>query len=300
MDIKHLTHIVALADKRNFARAAEQINLSQPALTRSIQAVEAELGMQLFDRGTTEVTPTAAGDFLLERARRLVFDSRCLKRDMDLYRDAKIGDTAFGVGPFPTATFLAPLLVEIRKDFPEINLRVVVGNWEMQAAFLREESIEFFIAHARELPREADLSIRPLHRELGGLFVRDGHPLIGRSPLSLKEVWTYGVASVRLPMEVRSAFVKIMGLPPESSLPISLECDDIETLKRVALTTDTVLASTLWAVSSDVSRGALVPLSVDDLPAVGTEMGIVTLRGRTSSPMAGVIQQRLKKLVARA
>ena len=107
MDIKHLTHIVALADKRNFARAAEQLNLSQPALSRSIQSAEIELGLRLFDRGNTEVTPTAAGEFVLERARRLVFDSRCLKRDVELYRDRKLGDVAFGVGPYPAATFLA-------------------------------------------------------------------------------------------------------------------------------------------------------------------------------------------------
>ena len=107
MDIKHLTHIVALADKRNFARAAEHLHLSQPALSRSIQAAEAALNLRLFDRGALEVKPTPAGEFVLERARRLVFESRCLLRDVNLYRDRTLGNTAFGVGPFPAATVLA-------------------------------------------------------------------------------------------------------------------------------------------------------------------------------------------------
>ena len=107
MNLRRLAHIVALAERRNFARASEEVHLSQPALTRSIQAAEAELGLRLFDRGTTQVTPTPAGEFVIERARRLVFDGRCLKRDVDLYRDRKLGDTAFGVGPFPAATFVA-------------------------------------------------------------------------------------------------------------------------------------------------------------------------------------------------
>ena len=53
MDLRGWAHIVALAERRNFARASEEVHLSQPALTRSIQAAEAELGLRLFDRGTT-------------------------------------------------------------------------------------------------------------------------------------------------------------------------------------------------------------------------------------------------------
>lgn len=176
MDIKRLTHIVALADKRNFARAAERSNLTQPALTRSIQAAEAELGLRLFDRGGTEVTPTPAGEFVLERARRLVFDSRCLSRDMELYPDRRLGDTAFGVGPFPAATLLAPLLVGLRESFPGINLRVEVGNWDLLARRLRDEDIEFFIADTRDLPHDPSLLVRALRREPGSFYVRAGHP----------------------------------------------------------------------------------------------------------------------------
>ena len=76
MDLKRWTHIVAVADRRSFIRAAEQVHLSQPALTRSIQAAEAELGLLLFDRGTQEVVPTPAGEFIVARARQLVFDNR--------------------------------------------------------------------------------------------------------------------------------------------------------------------------------------------------------------------------------
>ena len=76
MDLKRWTHIVAVADRRSFVRAAEEVHLSQPALTRSIQAAEAELGLLLFDRGTQEVVPTPAGEFIVARARQLVFDNR--------------------------------------------------------------------------------------------------------------------------------------------------------------------------------------------------------------------------------
>src|ERR1035441_1602802 len=75
LDLKRLSHIVALADAGNFVRAAEKVNLSQPALTRSIQAAEVEFGVRLFNRGS-EITPTPAGEFVLEKARQLVLDAR--------------------------------------------------------------------------------------------------------------------------------------------------------------------------------------------------------------------------------
>src|SRR6202142_1769686 len=174
MDLRRLAHIVALAERRNFARASEQVHLSQPALTRSIQAAEAELGLRLFDRGSTQVTPTPAGEFVLERARRLVFDGRCLKRDVELYRERKLGDTAFGAGPFPAATFLAPLLAALRREFAQVALRVEVSNWELLLERLLDEDIEFFVADTRELPRDPRLVVRALRREPAGFYVRDG------------------------------------------------------------------------------------------------------------------------------
>src|SRR5574337_443604 len=96
IDLKRLAHVVALADEGHFGRAAERVHLSQPAFSRSIQAIESDLGLRLFDRGTDGAKPTPAGGFLIERARRLLFDARCLQRDAALYRDSKLGDTAFG------------------------------------------------------------------------------------------------------------------------------------------------------------------------------------------------------------
>ncbi|MDE2094458.1 MAG: LysR family transcriptional regulator [Burkholderiales bacterium] len=293
MDIKRLTHIVALADKRNFARAAEQAHLSQPALTRSIQAAEAELGLRLFDRGPLEITPTPAGEFLLERARRMVFDSRCLKRDMDLYRDRQLGDTAFGVGPYPAATFLGALLVELRRSFAGVHVRVEVGNWESLAKRLRDEDIEFFVADTRDLPPDAGLLVQPLMREAGGFYVRAGHPLAAGVAVSLRELWSHGIASVRLPAAVSGALAPLLGLPPSAPVPLAVECDDIETLKRVVLATDTVLAAPAASVADQVGCGTLLPVMVPELPPLFSAMGIVTLRGRTASPLAEWIVRRL-------
>ena len=293
MDLKRWAHIVAVADRRSFIRAAEQVHLSQPALTRSIQAAEAELGLQLFDRGTQEVVPTPAGEFVVARARQLVFNSRCLERDVALYRSRGLGDTAFGAGPIPASTFLAPLLASLRQEFPGINLRVEISNWQLLLKRLVDEDIEFFIADVRDLPSDPNLQLRALRREPGGFYVRAGHPLAERASVSLKQIWVHGVLSVKLPVEVRTVVARMLDAASPDELPLALECDDVGLLKNIALASDSVLAVTHAAIEQEVAAGLLRPLEVAGLPRIVSKASVVTLRGRTPSPMAELIVGRL-------
>ena len=297
MDLKRLSHIVAVAKTRNFARAAEQVHLSQPALTRSIQAAEAELGLRLFDRGS-EVTPTRAGAFVLERARQLLFEAASLERDVDLFRRQELGDTAFGAGSFPAGTFLAPLLAELRREFAGVNLRVEVSNCSLLLKRLLEEDIEFIVADTEELPHDRRLVIEALRREPAAFYVRKGHPLASRGRLSLDQVWAYGIASGRLPQSAVEMFAGMLDRATVAVPRLALECDDIDVLKRTALDSDVVLAMPSLAVRQEVDAGVLRQLSVRGLPPMSSATGIVTLRGRTPSPMAKVILTRLRSLPA--
>jgi DNA-binding transcriptional LysR family regulator len=293
MDLRRWTHVVAVADRRSFVRAAEEVHLSQPALTRSIQAAEAELGLVLFDRGPAEVRVTPAGEFVIARARQLVFNSRCLTRDVALYRNRGLGDTAFGAGPFPAATFLAPLLVQLRREYPGINLRVEIGNWELLVERLLTEDIEFFVAETRDLPADTRLQIRALRHEPGGFYVRAGHPLSMRRSVTLDQLWAHGAATVRLPEGLRAMLAKVLGLASHAELSIALQCDDVDVLKSVALACDLVLGAPHAAVADEVAAGTLQPLAVIGIPALYSQMGVITLRGRTPSPMAELILGRL-------
>jgi len=97
---RRLAHLVALAEEGSFARAAERVHLSQPALSRSIQALEDEFDIKLFDRAARGVVTTAAGRMLVERARRVLFEARCLFRDVELIRSDALGEVRIGMGPY--------------------------------------------------------------------------------------------------------------------------------------------------------------------------------------------------------
>ena len=110
------------------------------------------LGIRLFDRDIRGVRPTPAGEFVIERARKLLFEARCLQRDVDLYRDSQLGDTAFGVGPLLTATLMPRALAALRRQHPQVALRMEVGNWVQLLESLRTENIEFFAAMCATCP----------------------------------------------------------------------------------------------------------------------------------------------------
>src|SRR5258705_11464692 len=93
MDLRRLNHVVALADTLHFARAAEAVHLSQPAFSRSIQAIESNLGIRLFDRDVGDVRPTPPDKFVTVRARKLLFEARCLHVDMELSRISQLDTT---------------------------------------------------------------------------------------------------------------------------------------------------------------------------------------------------------------
>jgi DNA-binding transcriptional LysR family regulator len=286
MDLKRLKHLVALADTRNFGRAATQCHLTQSAFSRSIQAAEEEMGLQLFDRGTLEATCTDAGAFVVERARKLLFEKSCLERDVDLYRERLIGDLAFGVGPYPAATMVSPLLTEIRNRYPGVSVRVEVNNADYLAAHLRAEELDFYMADVRNVVAASDLTITRVTKLSGGFYVRTGHPLLDTASVTAASLLPFGLASVRLPEAVQVGLGALMGLGEGKRLPLAVECDDLNLLKALAETTDTVIGSTDAGTVQDVASKRLVRLNVTDAPPMFADMAIVSLRGRSYSPMA--------------
>ncbi|WP_349605389.1 MULTISPECIES: LysR family transcriptional regulator [Cupriavidus] len=294
MDLRRLTHVLALADELHFARAAARVHLSQPAFSRSIQAVEAELGLRLFERGDADVRPTPAGQFVIEGARKLLFDARCLQRDIDLYRDVELGDTAFGVGPFPAVTLMPRVLPELRQRHPKVGLRVVESNWKQLLERLRAESIEFFVSDTNDLPREAALTIRLLPPQQVEFYARAGHPLAGNR-CAFAQVWQFGLASATPPAMMQAALAAALGQSPSAAVP-ALECDNFAILRTVALSTETVLACTRALVVADVDAGTLVRLEVKDAPELIVRPGIVSLTGRTPSPMARCAMECIERV----
>lgn len=295
LDLKRMQHVVALAEESNFRRAAEKVDLSQPAFSRSIQAAERELGLRLFDRGATEARCTPAGTFFVERARALLHHGDRLGRDMAMFREREIGDVTFGTGPFPAASLVPLALADLRKRYPHVAVRVRLGNSHELLECVEREEHEFFVANARRVPQGGVFQVRNLGRMRGGFYVRRGHPLLARRHVKMNDLLPFGIGTGRLPDDVSAQFGRMMGLGAGQPLPIAVECDDVQLLKRVAIGSDTVIIGTDELLAAELGAGRLAQVHVDDFAGdfAHSQVGIVTLAGRTPSPAAAYLMDAL-------
>jgi len=294
IELRKLRHMSVLAEELNFARAAGKLNLTQSALSRSIQALEAELGGALFDRDLRKVTLTPMGRQVLPRARQLLQDAASLGREVDLMRNGDFGDVAFGAGPFPGGTFLPPILAQLAREHPRLHVEVEVNNWQNLTQHLLDERIEFFVADVRNVPKNRRLQVAHLGRQYGSLFCRAGHPLAGHELSAAAQVLDYPLAAVRMPVEILRQLGRYLGIDESDTWTPNLICDNPALLQTVALHSDAIMLSTFAATSDAVAAGSIVALVMPDQPKFFSDMGIVSLSGRTLSPAAAWLVKAMR------
>lgn len=285
MNLRQLSHLIALADAGRFVAAAERVHLSQAAFSRSIQALEAHWGLRLVERGPQGAVLTPAGRTLVERARRLVFDANCLERDAALLRGGLLGELVFGAGPVPAATLVPALLAELRRAAPGVVARVRYGNVDSLLAQLQDEAIEFFIGDPRMLSDTRGLEIVPVARIHGGVYARAGHPLLGAARATPADLARYGLGLVSISPQLQAYVAQGLGFSSPAELPVVVECDDLVTLARLAADGD-LLAALPRGLPIIESLG-LKPLGgMQTLGGLFVDAHAVWLRGRTLAPAA--------------
>lgn len=125
MELRHLRYFVAVADRLNFRQAAEQLHVTQPALSAQIKSLEAELGVRLLERNTRQVRLTDAGAVLLEHARRLLDGSReAVHATLEAARARRGRLTVGNISAFSTG-FMSPNLAAFRQRYPDVDVTLV-------------------------------------------------------------------------------------------------------------------------------------------------------------------------------
>src|SRR5215467_13043023 len=125
MNLRHLRAFVSIADAGGFVRAASRMNLSQPALSRQIRALETELGVPLFDRLGRRVRLTSEGEDLLRRGRRLLTEADSLGERARLLKAGETGILRVGATPQVIENMLANFLTQYRRRHPAVEVHLV-------------------------------------------------------------------------------------------------------------------------------------------------------------------------------
>ncbi len=174
MTLNELKYVVAVAQERNFRRAAERCFVSQPALSIAIQKLEEELGVQIFERSKTEITLTVVGNQIIEQAQRVLEETNKVKLVASEGNDPLIGPIRLGV-IFTVGPYLLPKIIPILKKLaPKMPLDIEEGLTANIEQHLRNGHLDVAIL---ALPFDApNIITEPLYDEAFKIVVSNNHP----------------------------------------------------------------------------------------------------------------------------
>ncbi len=186
MNLRDLEYLVALDEHRHFGRAAQSVYVSQPTLSTQIKKMEAELGVELVERGPRTVIFTAPGERILRRARRILAEADEIRAIARQASNPHTGTLRIGVFPTLAPYFLPHIMPALTERFPSLEILLV----EEKSAVLLDQLTKGSLDGALiAMPiNDEGFHVEPMFREEFVLAAPAGHPLGQRSRLRMADL----------------------------------------------------------------------------------------------------------------
>ncbi|WP_374986239.1 LysR family transcriptional regulator [Streptomyces fradiae] len=187
MDLRQLEYFVAVAEERNFTRAAERVHISQSGVSARIRRLERELGAELFDRSARTATLTPAGEAALVHARAALAAAGALGRAVDEVTGLVRGRLALGMVVGCTITPLFDALASFHEAHPGVEVLLREADSDRLVDAVRAGTLDVALVGTPAPPPEG-LRARVLVRERLVAAVPAGHPLAERPSVTLRDL----------------------------------------------------------------------------------------------------------------
>jgi len=290
---RQLLLLARLDAHRHLGRAAEAMNISQPAATKLLQQLEDSLGEKLFERLARGMEPTPYGEILIRYARRVLSDFGTAREEMLALRSGLRGALRVGSVPGAVAELLAPALVEYHRRHPQVAVSVVVETSDVMQAQLEQGDVDLVLGRLTDSHDEAKYASVPLLGESQVAVVRAAHPVLERTtPVTLAEMagWSWVLQPPGSPQRGRfEAAMREAG--------IQARLDIIETASPIAITAlleNSDMAAVMPASQADhyARLGVLRTVPVE-LPVRVPPICLITREDRALSPAAAQFRRQL-------
>lgn len=257
----------AVVEAGSISRAAARLHLSQPAVTRQLQALERELGGPLLRRDRRGATPTPLGEAVYRHAARALREAEACRRVAEQWRGEAGGSLVLGAGVTLVLFTLPPVIARYRREHPGVRLRVVTGTSEEVVEHLRDHRVD--VAVVTTVPaKTAGLRVTPLFRDPLVLAVAPGHPLAGRGRARVADLAGQPVLAPGPGSGLRRHLEEVFHRRRVAAAVV-MEFDSLEAIKAmVAL--DLGVAVLPWsAVRDDAAAGRVRIVELADWPPPG-------------------------------
>lgn len=202
-EILDLRAVIAVADAKSFQRAAEQLNLSQPALSRRIQKLETTVGTALLERTTRSVRLTPAGQEVVPLLRRLLEELDTSLLGMMALGERQAGRLTIASIPSATVRFLPDVLERFGREYRNVRVRILDLSATECAEAVRTGEAEFGIT--LPIASDSDLVFEPLTDDPYGLVCRQDDPLATRANLGWSDLVGLRLVTVHMGSGNRTA-----------------------------------------------------------------------------------------------
>jgi len=285
MDTRQLAAFCAVVERRSFSQAAEQLGVTQPAVSLQIRSLEKRLGLQLLDRSGRRVEPTEAGQRLYRSAQRLLALEEQLLAELGDEADGELaGRLELGASTGPGGTVLPVVLCEFQARHPGVHVALSVSDTQRVVEQVARRELELGVVGAQR--RHRGIVFEPFFRDEVVLAVPHGHRFANRSvslaelqgePLVLMQEGA-GVRQV-IDDELRTAGVRLR------DLDVPLELGLQESARSAVVGGFGVTFISRSAIEADLAAGTVAIAQVEGLEP-SREIWLVRSSGRAETRVA--------------
>lgn len=303
MDLRQLLTFRTVVDKGSFSQAAEELEVSQPAVSFQIRSLEERLGHRLLDRSGRRVTLTEAGEVVYRYARRMIGLEAELEREMGEIGTRVSGPLVLGSSTGPGELLLPRLLGAFHREHPDVRVSLMVSDTQTVCERVLDDELELGVVGAARPHR--GLVFEPFVRDELVAIVPPGHPMAARGSVTLEELVTEPMLLQQEGSGVRSVVEAAMreGGLRDRDLNVAMELGLQQSVKAAVLDGFGITVISRLAAEREIADGSLVALTLEG-PGLERSFFAVRHAGRTpkrvTSTFVDFARQALGEMAAPA
>lgn len=293
LKLRHLTLVDALSERGSLIRAAAQLRVTQPVLTRALRDLEEILGVSLYDRGPRGVTPTIYGTAFTAHARSVLAQLTQAGRHVAELAAAELGTVTVGCHLAGSNLLLPRAIVRLKAERPHVTVVIREASPEALLADLEAGRVDFIVGRITGLRGRA-FTQRRLYDEPVRLVARRGHPAGRLTRPTVADLIDYPWVLPGAETALRGELEQVL-LRHDLALPANrIECTSILILRSLLVETDTIAALPMLIAGDDPAL-AILPVSLEPMSHT---VGITQPAARRSSPSAQALLDHLDAVAA--
>lgn len=284
MNQRQLQYVVQLAEEGSFSALAQKLKITQPALSKQVLALENELGVRLFDRSSSPVMLTAAGEHFVRQARGLLHGQQQLQHTMEQFRNGQRSRLVIGATPFRSSYILPRLIRQLREQYPGVQVELI----EEGSHLLRKDAAEgrFDLAVINLPVDETVLDVTPIEQDRLALVIPNNllpDNLKDKQQVEFKDCQELPFAVVGKNQEMRILFEKlctINGVTP----PVAVQVVGLTTAWDMACSGVAATLLPIAFINKKLPGPAVTVLELVNAVYL-RQSAVVTKKGQCISPL---------------